>query len=43
MLFQKLRDEQVRRWTEREAELAKKERGLPQKPSKRPKVGCLRY
>ena len=43
MLFQKLRDEQVRKWNEREAELAKKERGLPPKPSKQPKVECLRY
>ena len=38
MLFAKLREEQIRKWRIREEELLKKDKEMPPKPPKKPKV-----
>lgn len=40
MLFEKIRQEQLRKWRIREDELLMKERAMPAKPPKKPKV-CM--
>ncbi|XP_011403562.1 PREDICTED: SH2 domain-containing protein 4B-like [Amphimedon queenslandica] len=41
MLFEKLRQEQLRKWRIREEELLMKERAMPAKPPKKPKINFL--